>query len=157
MNNEITGNLMNLEEKINSEIKLAMTSKDKLRLETLRSIRAGILEFLKSGEGMVMNDEAEFKILNSNAKKRKDAIEIYEKAGRTEAADKEKAELEIIMEFLPKQLTDSEIADFVKSAIEKTGASGMQDMGKVMGLAMKELKGKADGNKVQAIVKDLLG
>ena len=148
---------MSLEQKINDGIKEAAKAKDKIRLETMRSIRAAIIEFLKSGADAEMTEEVEQKILLQAAKKRKDAIEMYEKAGRTESADQEKQELAIIQEFLPKQLSEGEIKEIIQKIVTDTGASGMQDMGKVMGASMKELKGKADGKIVQNIVKEILG
>lgn len=147
---------MSLEEKINEALKEAMKSGDKIRTETLRSIRAGIIEFNKSGISRTMTEDDELKILNSAAKKRKDAIEMYESAGRNELAEKEKSELLIIQEFLPKQLEESEIIAAIKAIIEATGAKDAKDFGKVIGLSMKELKGKADGNIVQQHVKNLL-
>lgn len=148
---------MSLTDEINDQIKTAMKAGDKLRLETLRSIRAGILEFEKSGIDRAMNDDDSFKILNSAAKKRKDAIEQFEAAGRMEVADKERQELAIIMEFLPAQMSTEEIEAAVKEIAAQVGASGPGDFGKVMGLAMKTLKGKADGNQIQGIVKAMLG
>ena len=147
---------MNFEQTINEEMKAAMKSGDKLRLETIRSIRAGILEFQKSGIDREMNDQDAQKILLSGAKKRKDAIEMYTIANRKDLADKEAAELKILEEFLPKQMTEEEITEFVTNFIAEVGAEGMQHLGKVMGPAMKQLIGKADGNTVQKIVKELL-
>jgi uncharacterized protein YqeY len=144
---------MNLEITINEELKNAIKQGNKLRMETLRSLRATIIEFNKSGIGREMNDDDELKILQSAAKKRRDAIELYEKAGRTELSDKEKAELVIITEFLPKQLSEDEVKEIIAKVISDAGATGVKDMGKVMGAAMKELKGKADGNLVQTLVK----
>ena len=146
---------MSLEIEINEALKNAMKSGDRIRTETLRSIRANIIEFTKSGNNKVMGLEDELKILNSNAKKRKDAIEIYLKAGRNELAEKEKAELEIIQEFLPKQLEENEVKEIIQKIISETQAEA-KDFGKVIGAAMKELKGKVDGSKVQEIVKSLL-
>ncbi len=148
---------MNLEQKINEEMKAAMKSSDKLRLETLRSVRAAIIEFAKSGAAREMNSDDEIKILNALAKKRKDAITMYEQAGRTEMKEQEESELKIIQEFLPKQLSDEEVAEVIKGIITQTGAVGSKDFGKVMGPSMKALTGKADGNKVQQLVKSLLG
>ncbi|MBX3042111.1 MAG: GatB/YqeY domain-containing protein [Candidatus Kapabacteria bacterium] len=148
---------MSLEIKINEELKAAMKNGDKLRLDTLRSVRASIIEFAKSGAGREMTSDDEIKILNSLAKKRKDAIDMYSQAGRDDAAAQETAELAIIQEFLPKQLTDEEIQEIVKGIIEKVGATSEKDFGKVMGPAMKALSGQADGNKVQSIVKSILG
>ncbi|MDD3125357.1 MAG: GatB/YqeY domain-containing protein [Candidatus Kapabacteria bacterium] len=147
---------MEFEQKINEEMKAAMKSGDKLRLETIRSLRAGILSFKTSGADHEMNEDDVQKILLSEAKKRKDAIEMYKQGGRTDLSDKESAELKIIEEFLPKQMSDDEIREFVNKLVAEIGAEGPQQMGKVMGPAMKQLRGKADGNAVQAIVKEIL-
>lgn len=148
---------MNLEQKITDEMKSAMKSGEKLRLDTLRSIRASILEFKTSGANITIGEVEEINILNSLAKKRKDSINMYENANRTELADVEKQELAIIMEFLPKQLNEAEITEIVINLIEKTGANGNDGLKLVMGPVKKELKGKADGSLVQTIVKNLLG
>jgi uncharacterized protein YqeY len=147
---------MNLTEQINADIKEAMKARETLRLETLRSIRAGILEFEKSGVEREMTPDDEFKILNSAAKKRKDSIEQFENAGRTEAAEKEKAELAIIMSYLPQQMSADEVRAAVQAIIAELGATGAGDFGKVMGAATKQLKGKADGSLIQAAAKELL-
>jgi uncharacterized protein YqeY len=148
---------MSLDAKINEEMKIAVKAGDKLKLETVRSIRAAIIEFNKSGIGREMNEQDELKILQNQAKKRKDAIQLYIQGGRQELADKEKQELAIIEEYLPKQMDDAEVKDIIKKLIAEVGATDMKDMGKVMGLSMKQLQGKADGNKVQQFVKELLG
>ncbi len=147
---------MNLEAKINEELKAAIKKGDKLRMETLRSIRAAIIEFNKSGVGREMNEDDEIKILQHNVKKRKDAIELYDKAERYELAHKERTELEIINEFLPKQLTHEEIKQVISDVTSNLGASDMKDFGRVMGEAMKQLKGRAEGSMVQEIVKNIL-
>ncbi len=147
---------MGLEQKINEELKNAIKSGEKVRLDTMRSIRAAIIEFNKSGAGREMNTDDELKILQSAAKKRKDAIALYIQGGRQELADKEKQELAIIDEFLPKQISDDEIKEIIRKVIADAGAIDIKDLGKVMGLAMKELKGKADGAKVQQFVRELL-
>ncbi len=147
---------MNLKEKINSDMKDAMKSGDKVRLQTLRSIRALILEFEKSGASREMTEEDEIKLLTSAAKKRKDAIEQYRKGGREELAEKEEAELKIIESYLPEQLSDEEIEAKVKEIANQIGAETKKDFGKLMGAVMKELKGKADGNKIRQIVEKIL-
>jgi uncharacterized protein YqeY len=147
---------MALTDDINEQIKTAMKAGDKVRLETLRSIRAGILEFEKSGAGRDMTDDDAFKIINSAAKKRKDAIEQFDAAGRTEAAEKERLELAIIMEFLPAQMTEDEVRSAVSSIVAELGASQPSDFGKVMGMAVKQMKGKADGGLIQSVVKQML-
>lgn len=148
---------MTLTETVNEQIKTAMKSGDKLRLETLRSLRAGILEFEKSGVDRAMTPEDEFKILNSAAKKRKDAIEQYDAVGRADAAQQERAELAIIMEFLPAQMTEEEIRAAVAEIAAQIGAAQQSDFGKLMGAATKALKSKADGSMIQQVAKSLLG
>ncbi len=148
---------MSLEQTIAEQMKAAMKSGDKVRLDTVRSIRAAILEFNTSGIGKPMTEEDEVKIVQKLAKKRKDSIEIYKTHGRTEAAEKEQEELTILEEFLPKQMDESEIRTIVERVIAETGASSSKDFGKVIGASMKELRGKADGTIVQTIVKSLLG
>jgi len=147
---------MTFEQKINEDLKESMKSGDKLRLETLRSIRASIIEFSKSGTGKDMSEEDAQKILLNASKKRKDAIEMYKQAGRQDLLEKEESELAIIAAYLPEQLSESEVLDSLKSIIQQAGAEGPKDMGKVMGLAMKELRGKADGTLVQQCLKQLL-
>lgn len=147
---------MSLTEKIAEEMKNAMKTGDKVRLGALRMLRASIIEFNKSGADREMNEEDELKILNSAAKKRKEAMELYEKGNRMDLYENEKLELAVIEEFLPKQLSDEEVKEAINKIIEASGSSSLKDLGKVMGLAMKELKGKADGKKVQEFVKELL-
>jgi hypothetical protein len=147
---------MSLEEKINQELKAAMKSGDKLRMETLRSIRAGIIEFNKSGVGRSMNDDDELKLLKTQVKRRKDAIEMYEKGGREDLLQREKAELEIIREFMPEEMPKEELEKIVKDSITTTGAQDIKDLGKVMKVVMKEVKGRADGKFVQQIVRNML-
>lgn len=148
---------MSLKDKINEDLKLAMKSGDKLKLETIRSIRALILEFEKSGTGKELNAEEELKLLSTAAKKRKDAIEQYKLAKREDLASKEEQELNIIQEYLPKQLTEEEIYDEVKKTAESIGAKSKEDFPKLMPQVMKVLKGKADGKIVKAAVEKILG
>ena len=147
---------MTFEQQINEDLKESMKSGDKLRLETLRSLRASIIEFSKSGTGKDMSEEDAQKILLNASKKRKDAIEMYKQAGRQDLLEKEESELAIIAGYLPEQLSESEVVDALKLIIQQVGAEGPKDMGKVMGLAMKELRGKADGTLVQQCLKQLL-
>lgn len=147
---------MNLKEKINNDLKEAMKSGEKLRLETIRSIRALILEFEKSGSGKEFTDEEGLRILTVAAKKRKEAIDQYKNANRIDLAEKEEAELKIIEEYLPKQLTQDEILVEVKKLAEEVGAKGKEDFAKVMPLAAKNLKGKADGKVIREILEKLL-
>ena len=133
-----------------------MKKGDKVRTETLRSIKKSIIEFKTSGIKREMNKEDELKILNHAAKQRKDAIAMYKKANRMEAADNEEKELKIIQEFLPQQMSETEITEIIKSIIKTTGAKDIKDFSKVIGIVMKELKGKAEGALVQQIIKSLL-
>lgn len=148
---------MSLKQKIESEIKSAMIAKDKTRLGALRSIKSLILlEETKSGAKAEITEEDELKLLTKAAKQRKDSAEIYQQQGRTDLYDVEMAELEVLQEFLPKALTDEEITAVVRAIIAQTGASSPKDMGKVMGVASKELAGKADGKVISEKVKALL-
>ncbi len=148
---------MSLKEKINSDLKDAMKSGDKTRLNTIRSIRALILEFEKSGSGKEFNEEEEIKLLSSAAKKRRESIEEFSKAGRTEMAAQEQAELDIITTYLPKQLTPEELEIEVKKLATEIDASGKKDFPKLMPLAAKTFKGKAEGKLIKEIVEKVLG
>lgn len=148
---------MSLKDKINEDLKSAMKSGDKVRLETIRSVRALILEFEKSGTGKELTPDEEIKMLSTAAKKRKDSIEQFKAGGRNELAEKEEKELNILMEYLPKQMSEEEIVQTVKNIAAKTGASSREDFAKLMPAAMKELKGKADGKIVKAAVEKILG
>lgn len=148
---------MNLTEQINQDMKSAMKAGEKLRLETLRTIRAAILEFEKEKAGNVMTDEDALRILSAAAKRRREAIEQYRAAGREDLASTETLELEIINTYLPAQLSDEELEAIVRESIAKLEAKDMKDFGRVMGPLSKELKGRADGAKIQALVRSLLG
>ncbi len=149
---------MSLKEQIDGDIKKAMLAKNKDELMALRSIKSLILlaETEKSASAELSGD-AEGKILMKAAKQRKESAEIFQKEGRQELADKELLELEVISRYLPKQLSDEEIETEIKSIIAAVAAAGMQDIGKVMGAATKQLAGKADGKKISEIAKKLLG
>ena len=146
---------MSLKDRIGDEIKAAMKAKDKVRLNTVRSVKKVILEKESElrAEGIEeLTEEQEMKILTKLAKQRRDSVEQFTKANREDLAEKESQELTILEEFLPAQMTEDEIAAAVEGAIAKTGASSPKDMGKVMGLLMKDLKGKADGKVIQTLV-----
>ena len=147
---------MNLTQRINEDLKAAMKSGNKLRLETLRMLRAQIIEFEKKGLDRAMNEDDEMSILMSASKKRKEAIEIFTKAGRMELVEQETKELEIISEYLPKQLSHEDAEKIVENLIQQSGAASMKDLGKVMPIAMKELKGKIDSKVISEIVKQKL-
>ncbi|MCL6100513.1 MAG: GatB/YqeY domain-containing protein [Bacteroidetes bacterium] len=147
---------MNLRDKINEDLKSAMKAGDKIRLETVRSIRALILEFEKSGSGKELNAEEEIRMLTSAAKKRKESIEQFRNAGRNELAEKEEAELKIIEEYLPKQLSADEVMAEVKKIAVEVGAKAKEDFPKLMPVAAKNLKGKAEGKLVKEVVEKFL-
>ncbi len=148
---------MSLKLQIDGDIKKAMLAKNKEELDALRSIKSMILlaETDKGSSGEIAAD-VENKILMKAAKQRKESAEIFAKEGRPELAQKENFQLDIISRYLPKQLNEEEIAAELKKIIEQTGAKGPQDMGKVMGVATKQLAGKADGKVISELVKKLL-
>ena len=148
---------MSLKDKINADLKDAMKNKDKVKLNTVRSIRALILDFEKSGAAKELSAEDELKMLSSAAKKRREAAEQFENAGRLELAENEKKELEIIEQYLPKQLSELEILEKVTTLAKEVGAINKADFAKLMPLAMKSLKGKADGNVIRKMVEKALG
>lgn len=150
---------MSLKDRISDDIKTAMKAKDKVRLETVRSIKKVILdrETLVRPNGQdALTPDQELEALTQLAKQRKDSIEQYQKANRDDLAAQEVQELAIIEEYLPPQLSDGEVEAVIDALIAQTGASSPKDMGKVMGPAMQQLKGKADGVKVQALVQSKL-
>ena len=148
---------MALKQRIETEIKSAMIAKDKVRLTALRAIKSLILlEETKEGYSGTLSEEEELKLLTKAAKQRKDSAEIYEKQNRADLLEVELAELAVIQEFLPKALSEAELIQAIQTIIGTCGASGPKDMGKVMGLASKELAGKADGKAIAEQVKALL-
>jgi uncharacterized protein len=150
---------MALKETISQDLKNAMKSGEKLRLETLRTIRAALMEkeIEKRGSGNPMSPEDELGVLTTAAKKRKESIEQFQNGGRPELAEQERQELAIIQEYLPKQMSQEELEKAVRDIVSQTGATGPGDFGKVMPQVMKQLKGKADGRLIQETVKKLLG
>ena len=148
---------MSLKTNIEKEIKQAMLAKDKDRLRGLRAIKSMImLEETKVSGDKGLSEAEELQILTKAAKQRKDSIEIFEKQDRKDLATVEATELEVINEFLPKQLSDEELTVELEAIINQTGASSPKDMGKVMGMATKKLAGKADGKAISQKVKALL-
>lgn len=148
---------MSLKHTIDQDIKAAMLAKKKDELTALRAIKSAILlAETEKGGGDNLSDDGELKILTKAAKQRKDSADLYLKEGRQDLAEKELGELEVISRYLPKQLSDEELEDNLKKIITEIGASGPQDMGKVMGIATKTLAGKADGKKISQVVKAIL-
>ncbi len=147
---------MSLKTKIDSDIKGAMLARDQVKLLALRDIKKGILiEETKPGaEGLTEADE--MRILQKAVKQRKDSAEIYKTQNRIDLLDKELAEIAIIEAYLPAAMSEEELQSLVQKIIEKVGASAPSDMGKVMGVASKELAGKAEGRAISEMVKKLL-
>lgn len=148
---------MSLEQKIMAELKTAMLAKDEKALRSLRAIKAAILLAKTSeGAGGELTEEDEIKLLQKLVKQRKDSLDIYTQQNRPELAQKEQEEIDVIGKFLPKQMSTEELKAVVAEIIASTGASSPADMGKVMGVATKQLAGKADGKAISAVVKELL-
>ena len=145
---------MNLKEKIISDIKEAMRSGDTVKRDTLRFLDSAIknTEIEKKKKETGLNDEEVLEVIARSVKQRNDSIKQYTDGGRPELAEKEKAELEILMAYMPEQMNENEIRKVVKEIISATGTISPSDMGKIMGQAMGKLKGKADGNIVRKIV-----
>jgi uncharacterized protein YqeY len=147
---------MALEQKIMEQMKDAMKSKDEAALRTLRAIKAAILIEKTSGSGTEITEADEIKMLQKMAKQRRDSLDIFTQQNREDLAAKEREELEIIERFLPKQMSAEELQAELKQIITQVGATSPADMGKVMGVASKQLAGKADGKLVSETVKQLL-
>lgn len=145
---------MALEEKINADIKSAMLAKEASKLEALRAIKSAILLLKTSPEGL--NDDTEMKALLKMVKQRKETADLYNTQNRKDLADVELAQAAVIEAYLPKQMSEEEIKAEVAKIISSVGASSPADMGKVMGVASKQLAGKADGKLISTIVKELL-
>jgi uncharacterized protein YqeY len=148
-----------MKEQLSEDLKAAMRARDAVRLRTIRSLRAALLEKeIEEREGgeAELTEQQELAVLHKQAKQRRDAMEQYEAAGREDLAEKEREELAIIKTYLPEQLDDDGIRSVVNEIIEETGASSMKDMGRVMGPAMQRLRGRADGRRVNEIVRERL-
>ena len=148
---------MSLEQKIMTELKAAMLAKNEAALRSLRAVKAAIL-LAKTSEGASgdLKEEDEIKLLQKLVKQRKDSLEIFQQQNRPELAQKEQEEIAVIEKFLPKQLSAEEIKTELQKIISSAGAISPADIGKVMGLATKQLAGKADGKTISALVKELL-
>lgn len=148
---------MSLEKTVNDQIKTAMLAKDEAGLRSLRAIKAAILlAKTAEGAGETMSSEDETKLLQKLVKQRKDSLDIFTQQNRQDLAKKESEEIAVIEKFLPKPLSADELKSAVAEIIAGTGASSPADMGKVMGIASKQLSGKADGKTISEVVKSLL-
>lgn len=147
---------MSLQNEIMTALKEAMKSKDKVALEALRAIKSALLLAQTSGSDKSINEEEELKILQRLVKQRKDSAAIYVEQGRQDLAEPEMAQVKIIEQFLPEQMSADALEKVITEIIQQTGSSTMKDMGRVMGMASKQLAGKADGKAISTIVKKLL-
>lgn len=154
--------IMNLKEKIQKEFKEAFKGKDEVKLGALKMLQseihnAEIAKRTKLGKESPLSDEEIIDVVSREIKKRRDAIELYEKGGRPELAGKEKAEIKFLSVYLPEQISEEEVRNLVKKAIEQTGAKSIKEMGKVMAVLMPQIKGRTDNSLVSSIVKEMLG
>ncbi|MDY7394519.1 GatB/YqeY domain-containing protein [Aureibaculum sp. 2210JD6-5] len=148
---------MSLQNKVMEKLKEAMRAKDAVALESLRAIKSAILlAQTESGAKQDLTEAEELKLLQKLVKQRKDSAALYKEQGRTDLAEPELAQVAVIEQFLPEQMNEDELKSVIANIIEKTGASSMKDMGKVMSMASKELAGKADGKAISNVVKSLL-
>ncbi len=148
---------MSLQKQVMDEMKTAMKAKDKVALESLRAIKSALLLMqTETGSGEEVSEEAEIQLVQKLVKQRKDSAAIFIEQGREDLATPELEQVAVIEKFLPEQLSEEAIEEVVAATIEKTGAQGMKDMGKVMGVVSKELAGQADGKTISMIVKKKL-
>jgi len=148
---------MSLQDEVMTALKSAMKNKDTVALESLRAIKSALLlAQTEKGASDSLSEADELRILQKLVKQRKDSATIYVEQGRPDLAEPETAQVEVIEKFLPEQLSEQEIEQLVIGIIEQSGAEGMKDMGKVMGMATKKLAGQADGKTISSIVRDKL-
>lgn len=146
---------MSLKQRLTDELKSAMKNKDQLRKSVITLIRADIKQ-IEVDKRVELTEEDIIDIISKQAKQRRDSIEEFGKGGREDLVEEAKQELDVLMEYLPEQLSEEEIEIIIKKVITETGATSMKDMGKIMAAAMPELKGKADGKVVNQIVRKIL-
>ncbi len=148
---------MSLQQEVMTKLKEAMKAKDKVALESLRAIKSAILIAQTSGDAKELTTEDEIKLVQKLVKQRKDSATLYLEQGRNDLAEPELAQVAILAQFLPAQMNKDELKTIIADIISKVGANSMKDMGKVMGMASKQLAGKADGKAISNVVKALLG
>jgi len=148
---------MSLQQEVMTKLKEAMKAKDKVALESLRAIKSALLLAQTSGDDKEFTAEDEIKLVQKLVKQRKDSATLYKEQGRDDLADPELAQVEVLAQFLPAQMGEEELKSVIGEIISKVGATSMKDMGKVMGMASKQLAGKADGKAISNVVKALLG
>lgn len=147
---------MNLKSRLSEDMKTAMKAGEKLKVSTLR-LASSAVTYAEKDKKRELTEEETMEVVIREVKKRREAIEEYGKAGRSDLADKEQAEADVLAVYLPEPLSEAEVTDIIKKAIDESGAMGPSDMGKVMGLVIPKTKGRADGKRVNEIVRTLLG
>ncbi len=147
---------MSLETQLMTDLKEAMKAKDQAALRAIRATKAAILLIKTDGSGKVLDGAGEIKLVQKLIKQRQDSLDIFEKQGREDLAVIEKEEIEVLSRYLPKQMSEDELRSFLQELKDSTGAEGMKDMGRLMGIASAKLAGKADGKTISTIVKELL-
>lgn len=146
---------MSLNEQLLNDMKLAMKSKDELRLSTIRLLRSSV-SYAQINKGAELTDDEVLEVISREAKRRREAIEAADSGGRSDVADKERAELEVLSVYLPKQLSEAEVEAIAREIVAEVGATDLKDRGKVMGPLMQRIKGKADGKLAGQVVEKLL-
>ena len=146
---------MSIKDKLKDDLKSAMLEKDTIRKNVVQLIKAGVLQVEKDKK-ITLDDEGVLDVIAKQLKQRRDSLPDYEKSGREDLIAQLKREMELLMEYLPAQLTHEELVEIVKDAITKTGASEIKDMGKIMAVVMPQTKGRADGKEINAIAKEFL-
>ncbi len=147
---------MSVQNQVMDQMKVAMKSKDKVALESLRALKSAFLLANTSGGNIELSEGDEIKIVQKLVKQRKDSAAIFDEQGRSDLADPEKAQAKVLEQFLPVQMSEVELKEEIGKIVSQTGASSMKDMGRVMGMASKQFAGKADGKAISMIVKQLL-
>ena len=148
---------MSLQQEVMTKLKEAMKAKDKVALESLRAIKSALLLAQTSGDSADFTEADEIKLVQKLVKQRKDSAALYLEQNRKDLAEPELAQVVILEQFLPKQMSAEDLKKVIASIIKKAGATSMKDMGKIMGMASKELAGKSDGKAISNVVKELLG
>ncbi len=146
---------MSLKEKLMADLKLAMKNKDVVRKNTVQMVRSAILQYEKDNKAE-LDDSGVIDVIAKELKQRRDSLPDFEKSGRDDLVANLKQEMDVLMEYLPEQLSEEELAAVIKAAIEKTGASSIKDMGKIMGIVTAETKGRADAKVIGAMAKKML-
>lgn len=147
---------MSLKEQLLEDMKNAMKDKDAIKKSTVQMARAAILQVEKDNR-ITLDDDGILEIIAKEVKKRRDVLPDYEKSGRQDLIDNLKAEIDVLLQYLPQQLTEEELEVIVRQAVQETGATSAKDMGRIMQIVMPQVKGRADGKMINAIVKKIIG